>query len=541
MIRTTVGILLSIIVRGAAGADTPATAATANTVGRYDVFEATVTCAEIFVNPFTDAQVRGTFTGPDGKSIEVDGFYYQGQEWKVRFVPGKVGAWTYTAELTSKGEPVRAAGKFECVETKRHGFVRISKRNPYRLEYDDGTPFYPIGQQCGCGVGEKVGFDAPDDTAWVNTDRETFMKAFTGATNLMRSQLGCGTSAGVAMQILNGKDGLDRYELDACLKLDDSCRVLHQHGWSHILIPFQDMSLWGDGKTAFGNVRDTEHYKTLKNPQLPELDRYLRYVVARWGAYVDIWEIYNEDSYSPSDYLAHLAKTIRDADPYTHPITTSYERPAEAWCELLSVHEYMGNPPNEVPGHLSKEIARFKSYGKPVLYTEFGNQAVYSNDDPVKWRVAVWTAFMNECSIGFWNMSGRRTKPKDKGGPVNAYLGEESRKHFKILNEFTRDLPVSLRPVTPGFTSEQPIQSWALGNEKLTVLYLHHFRAYEPITIKDALHIWTGPGKFHVKWIDPASGKVLGENDLSANGNALEVKAPEFSIDIAARIERVGN
>jgi hypothetical protein len=513
-------------------------AARAETVEKYGVFEGSLKSSEKFDNPFTQAQLRGKFTGPDGKAVDVAGFYYQNDEWKIRFVPNQVGEWSYALELTSKGEPVRAAGKFDCADSKRHGFLRVSKINPYRLAYDDGTPFYPIGQQVGCGVGEKVGFDAPDEKAWVNTDRETFMKAFTGATNLLRSQLGCGTAAGCALQILNGKDGLDRYELDNALKLDESCRVLQQFGWSHILIPFQDMSLWGKSKTAFGDVRDVESYKTLKNPQLPEIERYLRYVVARWGSYVDIWEIYNEDAFSPNDYLAHLAKIIREADPYAHPITTSYERPDQPWCDLLSVHEYMGNPTNEVPGHLSKEIARFKSYNKPVLYTEFGNQAKYSNDDPVKWRVAVWTAFMNECSIGFWNMSGRRTIPKDKGGPVNAYLGEESRKHFKILADFTRELPLTLRPVTPGFTSEQPVQSWALGNDKLTVMYLHHFRGYEPVTIKDKLHIFTGPGKFHVKWIDPASGNAIRENDLSTKGYALEVELPEFSIDLAARIDK---
>jgi hypothetical protein len=404
------------------------------------------------------------------------------------------------------------------------------------LQYDDGTPFYPIGQQCGCGVGEKVGFDAPDEKAWVNTDRETFLKAFTGATNLLRSQLKFGEKGPC---VLNGTDCLDRYNLDYCLKLDDSCRILKQYGWSHILTFFEDMSLWGDGKSAFGSIRDTENYKTLKNPHLPEIDAYLRYIVARWGAYVDIWELYNEDSFSPSDYLAHLAKVVREADPYKHPITTNYERPNEPWCELLSCHEYQGRPANEVPGHLAKEFARFKSYGKPVLYTEFGYQAIYSNDDPVKWRVSVWTAFMNECSIGFWNMSGRRTLPKDKGGPVNAYLGEESRKHFKILTDFTRDLPLSLRPVTPGFTSEQPVQSFALGNENLTALYVHHFRAYEPVKIKDPFHIWTGAGKFHIKWISPESGETLSELNAQSKGNMVELAIPEFTVDLAARIERI--
>lgn len=506
----------------------------------FGVYEATITSDEKFENPFTEAQVRAKFTGPDQKSVELDGFYFQENQWKARFVPGKPGAWTYTLELKGKGEPKSVSGSFECVASKSHGFVRISKRNPYRFEYDDGTPFYPIGQQVGWGIGPTPGFDAEDDGQWKKTDRETFMKAFTGATNLMRSQLGCGTSAGVALQILTGKDGVDRYDFENSAKLDESCKTLKQYGWAQIMIPFQDMSLWGDGKTAFGSVRDLTTYKTLASPHLPAIDRYLRYVVARWSAYVDVWELYNEDSYSPSDYLAHLAKVVREADPYAHPIMTNYERPTEPWCEIISVHEYMGNPANEVPGHLSKEFARLKSYNKPVLYTEFGNQASLGNVDDVKWRVAYWTAFMNECGLGVWNMSGRRVKPKDKGGPVNTWLGPESRKAFQVLADFSRDLPVTMRPITPGFTSEQPVQSWALGDGKTAVLYVHHFRSHEqPVKLKDPLQVWTGAGKFHVKWIEPATGKVLGEEDLSTEQQILKVPVPEFTIDVAARMDRV--
>ena len=42
---------------------------------------------------------------------------------------------------------VAAAGSFKCEGTPGHGFLRISKRNPFRYEYEDGTPFYPIGIQ----------------------------------------------------------------------------------------------------------------------------------------------------------------------------------------------------------------------------------------------------------------------------------------------------------------------------------------------------------------------------------------------------------
>jgi len=287
-------------------------------------------------------------------------------------------------------------------------------------------------------------------------------------------------------------------------------------------------------------VRDLTTYKTLKSPHLPEMEAYIKYMVARYSAYADIWELYNEDSYSPNDFLAHLAHVVRQADPYAHPIMTNYERPTEKWCEILSVHEYMGMPASEVPSYLSKEFARFKSFGKPVLYTEFGNQAQLGNDDPVKWRLAVWTSFMNECGLGFWNMSGRKVPPKPKGGPVNAWLGPDTRQAFRVLAETTRDLPVDMRPAIPGFTSQLPVQSWALSNGEKSIVYVHHFRSHEQaVKLTEALQVWTGPGTYHVKWLDPATGAVVEELDITTGQNILELKVPEFKIDLAARISRV--
>ena len=530
------GILVTVLAGCAGGRETPM-----EKVGRYEVFEVTLESGAKYGNPFTDAEVKARFVGPKGRAVEVTGFYYGANQWKVRFVPDRLGAWRYRARLKGRGRPVRASGSFRCVKSDRHGFVRISRKNPYRFEYDDGTPFYPIGQQTGRGVGETPGFDAPDHTQWVSTDRETFMKAFTGATNLMRSQLGTGTTAGLALDLMAGQKTPDRYNPENCEFLDESSRTLKRYGWAQIIVPFQDMSLWGGGaKTVFGSgyIRDT--YKSLKSKQLPNVEWYLRYVVARWSAYTDIWEIFNEDCYAPNDFLAHLAKVIRDADPYDHPITTNYERPAEPWCEIICPHEYMGTHAKKIPGHLSKEFARFKSFGKPVLYTEFGNKGYLSNYDPVKWRLAVWTAFMNESGVLFWNMSGRRTvgNPKAKGNS-NTYLGPESRRAFRVLNEFTRDLPVTMRPVMPGFTNRMGVEVWALADENTAVVYVHNPGDHAEEVDPPKTALWTGPGRFRVKWIDPATGKTVLERDAGSRHHVLWLDIPPLKIDLAARLERI--
>jgi len=533
--------VVATILAGCGGDSTSGGETSMEKVGRYEVFEATVSSDKTYANPFTEAELRARFTGPKGRKVDVTGFYSGGSEWKVRFVPDVVGAWRYEARLTGKGKPVKASGSFRCVKSDQHGFVRVSKKNPYRFEYDDGTPFYPIGQQLGSGVGETPGFDAPDHTAWVTTDRETFMEAFTGATNLLRCQLGTGTTAGLALDLMAEQKTPDRYHLENCLRFDDSCRTVKRYGWSQIVILFQDMSLWGGGaKTAFGGGLVRDSYKSLKSKQLPNVERYVRYVVARWAAYTDIWELFNEDSYAPNDFLAHLARVIREADPYDHPVTTNYERPAEPWCEIVCPHEYMGSHAKEVPGHLSKEFARFKSFGKPVLYTEFGNKGFLSNYDPVKWRLTVWTCFMNEGGMLFWNMSGRRTVGSAEAkGNSNAYLGPESRKAFRVLNDFTRELPVTMRPVMPGFTNRMGVEIWALADDNTVVVYVHKDDDHTAEVTPPKTALWTGPGAFRVKWIDPATGDTVRQAQASTRHHVLWLDIPPVTIDLAARLDRM--
>ena len=351
--------------------------------GKYEVFEISLTTNETLANPFMDATAAAVFRSPSGRRVSVAGFYHGDTTWMVRFVPDELGAWSWQAKLSSRRGEVRRSGAFRCAASDRHGFVRFSKRNPYRFEYDDGTPFYPIGVQT-CGYFQPD-LDGPNpDGSWKTTSAETWAKEFRGATNLIRWQLGAGTKAGCALTLIPVGGQPDRYDTELARKMDELLALQRAHGMSHIMILFQDMSLWGKDQTAFGGVDDVENYKSLKAANLPLQEAYLRYVVARFGAFVDIWELFNEDSFAPNDYLARLAAVVREADPYDHPITTNYTRSSEKWCEIVTWHGYMNIPAAETDAWLADKIGRLKSYGKPVLNTEFGNKGVLSNVDPVK-------------------------------------------------------------------------------------------------------------------------------------------------------------
>ena len=497
------------------------------------------------------------FHAPSGATVPVAGFYYGQNEWRIRFVPRESGPWTWAASLRTPGTVVERQGAFLCEGSAGHGFLRRSLRNPYRLEQDDGTPFYPLAIQTGGLLSH--GFDGPNaDGSWRNVTNAEWIAAFTGAVNLVRLQLGQGTTAGCAMPLIpvpprhatNAPPPAalpaDRYDTALAAAIDTCYQQQCAAGLRQMVNLFQDMSLWGSAPSAFGSGRDlsANGYKSIHAANLPMQQKYIRYIVARWGCYVDVWELFNEDSYAPNDYLALLAQTVRDADPYGHLLTTNYGRPAETWCDVVTWHEYMGLAPNQVDAYLTQQIGIYKSYGKVVLNTEFGNQGQLSNVDPVKWRIAVWAAFMNESSLLFWDMSGSRLPAGRTGGHgnANAYIGADSRQHFRVLNAFTQDLPVDLRPVTFGNHAQADIRTYALSNGRIAVLYVHHFSDHATVvTTPWPLQLTTGPGRFRLRWTDPADGREVLTTDAVTENQVLEIRLPPVQVDLACRVDRLGD
>jgi hypothetical protein len=429
-------------------------------------------------------------------------------------------------------EMIKTSGKLLCLASDRHGFLRISRVNPYRLEYEDGVPFYPIGIQTGGYF--RPGMDTPDNK-WSDVTPAKWCEVFSGAVNLLRWQLDRGE-----LKLIRPDGPLDRYDTELTARMDDLLRLQRRHGFSHIMNTFEDISLWGNALKAFGEIRDLFEYKSLKARNLAEQEAYLRYIVARFGCFVDIWELFNEDSFAPDDYLAHLAKVVRDHDPYNHPITTNYARPNKDWCEIVTWHEYMGMPASQVDAYVAEQIGRLKSYGKPVLNTEFGNQGWLSSYDPIKWRIATWTAFLNESSILFWYSAVKSEGRRPYGGNANAYIGPESRQYFRVLSSFTQSFPIDLRPVAIGYTEHNDVRLSALSNGKLTVIYAHHFSDHgSTYELPDPLFVQTGPGKFIAVWIDPVNGDVVKTEDVETSHQYLIFQLPPVTIDLACRLERI--
>ncbi len=513
-------------------------------VGRNGVAELALHYSAPLSNPFADIEATATFSHPgSGRRSHVDGFYDGDSTWRFRFSPDAEGLWT--AELRLKRDcrtvaynrvGIRCDGEDPL---RSRGFLQVNQDNPYRLAFEDGSPFYAVGiQPCGAA---GAGLDGPlrAEGPWRTLPMDRYLDEMQGAANLFRIQLGTGTRKGCAREIMTDSLGLYRYNLEACTLLDETYRLLGQRGFATILIPFQDMSLWAEDSTVFGTNRTMEGWKDRSNREsMAAIKHYLRYIIARYAVYTDIWEFFNEDVYTPDEWLEEVAGFVRERDPYAHLMTTNYERPYAGWCDLVTPHLYVRVPANETGFILGRQFARLKSWGKPVLFTEFGNKGTLSNRDPDKWRVAVWISFMHESAVTFWSMGGIVTLPRTDAGNANAYLGREARSYFRNFHTFTKDLPADMRPAMSGYNQGDGVARYALSNGNTSVLYLHHYATYDSAT-RSGIYLWSWPGTFEVRWYDPSSGEWVHTETIQSRGNALVFESREFTEDLAALITRI--
>ena len=116
--------------------------AAVNSVEKWGVFELELK-GPAEGNPFTEVRFGAVFA--DGAStVEVPGFYDGDGVYKVRFSPGATGDWRYETK-SNRWQLTGKLGKFTATPPgpKNHGPVRV--HNTFHFAYADGTPYKQVG------------------------------------------------------------------------------------------------------------------------------------------------------------------------------------------------------------------------------------------------------------------------------------------------------------------------------------------------------------------------------------------------------------
>ncbi len=110
---------------------------------KWSVLDISITSGKTSAKPL-DVEFGAVFSQENGKRLNIPAFYNGDNTWVLRFSPSETGEWTFRTWSSERS----LAGKTGTVSVlpsgkeDEHGPLVISKKNPQKFEYADGTPVY---------------------------------------------------------------------------------------------------------------------------------------------------------------------------------------------------------------------------------------------------------------------------------------------------------------------------------------------------------------------------------------------------------------
>jgi hypothetical protein len=442
-------------------------------IPKYEKFEISFQLSGTWSNPYDPEQVAvdGIFKTPDGKNVIMPGFFFQdyqrsfinGREilkpvgkplWKIRFSPTVSGSYTYKIQMVNKDQTVQTEEQtFNCTDnSNKNGFLRVSEENPYYFKFDDGSPFFVVG--------ENIATLGSMGTALA--DKWYTSLARVGG-NFAR-QWWCSGGTDIESWITERPDqGLGKYKMDQAWRIDYIMDMSEKLGIAIMACietqQYLRRDAWWDkftyNKANGGPVESPADY-FVNDVSDAYFKKRLRYMVARWSYSTALfsWQFWNEVSacndFKPDNaarWHERMSRYLRSIDPYNHIIHSNFgnmdgyqQVDGLPETEIISTNIYSCRD----MGHISAWGTRMMTsrYKKPYLLTEYGvgHRGFWVEDDPegVIVHNGLWGALMSG--------SAGAGMPWGWGN----WVDQQNMYHYwKVVSDVVRDIPFHKRQWKP--------------------------------------------------------------------------------------------
>jgi len=502
------------------------------TIGRYDIYELTMTEGGAYTNPWEDVVITTVFTAPSGATFTICGFYYDTNTWKLRFAPNETGTWNWNLTFDNGSGQFTTSGSMECTASSNTGFLRVHPQNPRQfITEGDGKVFHPNGYNATYGKAAVIPLRGSLDDSGMGYQLADSSKVYRAAgLNMIREN----QQNIVHTATFNSNNtGKNIYKVLEGKVTDEHLQTMHNTGMK-VLQNFVGRPT--DAPLPGYNISDPVVKKAFEN--------FHRYMINRYGAYADAWEIGGELGQTgsvPQTYMDWIGGVCQTYDPYHHFLTINYilsnpppHPPDESMITMSSSHYYDASANNGHDRAFERQITSDKAIytARPILIGEAGSHDPYGDYDPERYRLAIWTAFTNESGILFWLQL-----PKYNffdNGLSNQYIGSEERGFAKILANLNTDFDPLAVPVTTTLSPSTSFRGYVLGSSQdIEGYFVHITNQHAPLTGATVKFTIPAAG-MQGSWIDPATGKTLQTFTPASGLQTLAI--PSFNCDIVLRI-----
>jgi hypothetical protein len=562
----------------------------------YEKLELTLDLSATYENPFDadEIDVHARFTSPVGKQIQVNGFLYQpftrrlennaeqiepaGEPvWKLRFTPDLAGDWKYQVSARDRSGSARLPEtQFKAVKSDHPGFIRRSARNPLAFAWDNGRPFFAVGENM-CWAAGRGSFDYDQWLPELGKAGGNFIRIWMSSWNcaLEWSRPGKGESR-------SGEyEGVGRYSLGNAWKLEAILDAAERQGVNVMLClgtygEFTSGGFFNEGqwnanpyKQSNGGPCDKPGDFWTNATARKLYQRRLRYLAARYGHRTNLqaWEFWNEAK-APAAWIAEMARCFRGtgefqgrpADPYGHLVTTTYGT-SEVWkipeLDFTQTHSYgKGDIPDHAPV-VQDDARKHAIYRKPHIMAEFGIdwRGPDSKYDPdglaVNLHNGLWASVCSgeagTAMIWWWDNYVHPKALYNQYAPVRRFVDAVpwTRGEWKPLalacvsssKNLTDSTGAAVAPKTHayGLINGRRAIAWLQNAEHnwKNVLEKHETPALENLNLS-IQHLPSG--RYRVDWWDTRRGEVTGRETAKSVEERLTLPVPHFAQDIALQI-----
>lgn len=477
-------------------------------------------------SPYLGVAVDVVFRGPEGRTLRREAFWDGGRDWRVRFAPTAVGAWSWTA--STRGESIAgldgATGAIECVARDEpeaiyaRGFLRRAERH---LAYGDGSPFFWLGDTHWRFLWE----------AWDDSNKDGWASQFRGTVDRRVAQ---GFTVYQSNLMSFGGDWTN-------LGLwDRATGIVNPDAFREVVDP--RMAYVADAGLV--NALGIAWYRAIEeDADVDRFERLARYLVARYGSYPVVWTLAGEVAgYDPElrDFQIaswrRVALAIQDAEAGGYeqlqtahltaerPIASYYQ--GEGWLDF-TLSQFGHGDLDMGAGHYDSHLAAFPDV--PVIEGESMYEGLTSVEsvarrtvDDTMVRQIAYRAIQSGCAgytygaQGCWNDAWDYGLGATHWGDLPWYLGVDlpGADQMAHLRSFYEGHAWStLRPAPDVFHSTswvngvlyRPLATADRERRVVVVFFGETYRDGEGIASLVGL---TAPA-YRVRWFDPRTGEYL--------------------------------